>query len=233
MGHKMMFHYRWYRPRDQKQMSEWLAFDTLRGGGRGQILGAAKIFSERQVGRMAIVGCTDHNCPLIEKTATMAMAALNSHVTEQEFLFGSRPGMSDFAWMGQLSQLAVDPTPYDLMRKDAPFLMRWLANLDDASGIEGEWNDPAAPTAQAVHTLLDMAGEVYFPFLIANAEALERGDKEFHCSGYGLPYTQGTFKYQVKCLAELRARFAALSSAAKERLESDLKNSDCWNVLEN
>lgn len=231
-GTKMMFHYRWYRERDQKQMSEWLSFDSNPGSGRDKIQGAAKIFRDRQVGRMAIVGCTDHNMPLIEKTATMTMAALDAHVTEHPYLFGSQPAMSDFAWMGQLSQLAVDPTPHDLMRKDAPFLMRWLANLDDASGVEGTWNDPAAPTPPAVHTLLDIAGQVYFPFLLANAEALARGEKEFHSSGYGLPYSQGTFKYQAKCLAELRQRFAALSPGAKERLESDLKGSECWEPLE-
>ena len=31
----------------------------------------------------------------------------------------------------------------------------------------------------------------------------------------GLPYEQGTFKYQVKCLADLRTRYAALDGAAK------------------
>jgi glutathione S-transferase len=230
---KMMFHYRWFRPRDQKQMSEWLAFDSLPGEGRETQLGAAKFFAERQIGRMAIVGCTEHNQALIEKTATMAMAAFNSHVTEEAYLFGSRPSLADFSWFGQMSQLAVDPTPADLMRAEAPSFYRWIAQIDDASGIEGTWNDAAQPTPQAVHTLLGMAGEVYLPFLVANAKALDRADDTFHTSGYGLPYSQGAFKYQAKCLNELRSRFAALSAGAKERLEHDLKNSDCWNVLEN
>ena len=55
-GTKAMFHYRWFRERDQKQMSEWLSFDRLRGHGRQAILQSAEVFRTRQVGRMALVG---------------------------------------------------------------------------------------------------------------------------------------------------------------------------------
>ena len=57
-GTKAMFHYRWFRERDQAQMSRWLAFDRLHGKGRDAIERAAAMFRERQVGRMALVGCT-------------------------------------------------------------------------------------------------------------------------------------------------------------------------------
>ena len=32
-GTKLMFHYRWFRERDQVRMSEWLSFDRAGGGG--------------------------------------------------------------------------------------------------------------------------------------------------------------------------------------------------------
>lgn len=225
-GTKMMFHYRWFLPRDQKQMSAWLAFDRLTGRGVDAIRKHAQAFSDRQVGRMALVGCTAGNRPLIEETAKRVLALLEAHVTEETFLFGSRPSLADFGWMGQLSQLAVDPTPNDLLRETAPFTYRWLSQLDDASGVEGEWRKPTEilPPA-AVMGLLKMAAEVYFPFLLANSEAMKAGKDTFSFSALGHSYEQGTFKYQIKCLFALREAYGDLSGAAREKLVPVLRAS--------
>lgn len=218
-GTKAMFHYRWFRERDQTQMSQWLAFDRLKGRGRGAIQAAADMFRERQVGRMALVGCTPQNAPLIEETARRIYGLFDQLAADEPYLFGARPSLGDFAWFGQLSQLAVDPTPHDLMRETAPLLMRWLLNIDDASGVEGDWRDPAlAPTA-AVEGLLALAGEVYLPFLAANARAIGAGEDSFTVELMGRPYSQGVFRYQARCLAELRAAYAGLSDAARRRVD--------------
>jgi glutathione S-transferase len=231
-GTKAMFHYRWYRERDQKQMAEWLAFDRLHGKGRDAILKAAAAFGSRQIGRMPIVGCTPQNAPVIEESANRILALFEAMVTEELYLFGARPSLADFGWMGQLSQLAVDPTPQDLMRDKYPFTYRWLANLDDASGVEGEWRDPAQPMSAAVRGLLKLAGEIYFPFLIANAQAVAKGAETFSVQLLGHPYTQGAFKYQVKCLAELRAAYAKLDAQAKAKIKLLLAEAGCLAPLE-
>ena len=106
-GTKAMFHYRWYRERDQKQMSEWLSFDRLQGHGRKAIFESAGQFRTRQVGRMAMVGCTPQNAPIIEESARQIMALFEAHVTEEAYLFGTRPSLADFGWMGQLSWLSI------------------------------------------------------------------------------------------------------------------------------
>jgi glutathione S-transferase len=230
-GTKAMFHYRWFRERDQKQMSEWLAFDRLKGKGRETILKAAKAFRDRQVGRMPIVGCTPENAPIIEESARRIMALFEAHVTEDLFLFGSRPSLADFGWLGQLSQLAVDPTPQDLMRADYPFTFRWLANLDDASGLEGDWRDPDAPLAGAVTGLLKLAGEIYFPFLLANAEAVSKKEETFGVELLGHTYKQGAFRYQVKCLSELRWAFSKLDPDSKKKAAAVLDQAGCLKPL--
>lgn len=221
-GTKAMFLYRWLRERDQARTSEWLAFDRLAGHGRDAILGHAARFRDRQVGRMALVGCTAANAPLVEASAERVMALLDAHVTGHRFLFGTRPSLADFGWMGQLSQLANDPTPSERMRERFPFLFRWLMHLDDASGIEGDWVDPAAPLAPALRGLLAVAAEIYFPFLEANAAAIAEGRETFAFEAWGMRYEQGTFRYQVRCLQALRDAWRSLPDAARERVDDAL-----------
>lgn len=221
-GTKAMFLYRWLRERDQRQMSEWLAFDRYTGFGLERIMKHAASFRDRQVGRMALVGCTQANAPLVEASNDRVMALLDAHVTGERFLFGSRPSIADFGWLGQLSQLANDPTSAEHMRERFPWLFRWLMQLDDASGVEGAWRPPEAPTSAAVAGMLAVAAEVYFPFLEANAAAIAAGRDTFRFEAWGLPYEQGTFKYQVRCLQELRALYRALPEAARARVDADL-----------
>lgn len=212
---KAMFGYRWLEEVDQVQMSRWLAFDNMKGGTLEQSQQFAEQFRARQVGRMALVGCTRENFPLIEASTRAVLAALEAHVVDRHCLFGTRPSMAEFGIFGQLSQLGTDPTPQAMMRADYPYTYRWLAHVDDMSGVEGEWEPGFTPV---VRELVRIAGEVYAPFLLANEAALEAGEERFRMTAMGLPYEQGTFRYQVRCLRELRTRHAALDQASRDSL---------------
>lgn len=216
---KAMFGYRWLEEVDQIQMSRWLAFDNMKGGGLEQSQHFAQQFRARQVSRMALVGCTRENFPLIEASTRAVLSALEAHVVNRHCLFGTRPSMAEFGIYGQLSQLGTDPTPQAMMRADYPYAYRWLAHVDDMSGLEGEWEPGFAPV---VTELVRIAGQVYVPFLRANEQAAEAGEETFSMEAMDLPYTQGVFKYQLKCLRELRARFARLEGAAREQVNSIL-----------
>ncbi len=229
---KAMFGYRWLQEADQIQMSRWLAFDALKGGGLQESQGYAEQFRARQVGRMAIVGCTAENFSLIEASSRALLDALEAHVVDGHCLFGSRPSIAEFGMFGQLSQLGVDPTAQMMMRKDYPYSYRWLLHVDDMSGIDGAWDADDAPLSPIITAWLHQVGEIYMPFLLANAAAIEAGQETFQITAMCLPYAQGVFKYQVKCLGDLRARYAALDSDAKAKLDPLLMEAGCLTALQ-
>lgn len=68
--------------------------------------------------------------------ARAVLAALEAHVVEHHCLFGTRPSLAEFGIFGQLSQLGTDPTAQTIMRADYPYTYRWLAHIDDMSGVE-------------------------------------------------------------------------------------------------
>jgi hypothetical protein len=102
--------------------------------------------------------------------------------------------------------------------------------MDDMSGIEGEWRKGRERPA-IIEQLLRIAGEIYFPFLIANAAAAAKGAEALTFEALGLPFTQGVFKYQVKCLDALRAAYHALSPNVREELDPLLARTGCRNAL--
>ncbi len=76
-----------------------------------------------------------------------------------------------------------------------------------------------------------MAGDIYLPFLEANARALKESRGAFSIKARGMPYRQGPFRYQTKCLVQLRRRFHSLDRGARERLDPVLKDTGCYPVL--
>ncbi|OAO00637.1 hypothetical protein A8B75_18085 [Sphingomonadales bacterium EhC05] len=229
---KAMFGYRWLEEVDQIQMSRWLTFDAMKGGGLEQSQDMAEHIRGRQVGRMAIVGCTQENFPLIEATTRAVLKALEDHVVNEHWLFGGRPSLAEISIYGQLSQLGVDPTAQTMMRADFPYALRWLLHVEDASGVEGEWGEPSAPLKPVVRQLLSEVGRVYVPFLLANAIAADAGQKTFRIEVDGMPYEQGTFKYQLKCLADLRERYIALPDEARQQIDPVLDAAGCRELFQ-
>lgn len=219
---KMMFHYRWHGQADREHYSRKGVFDLLGGAGRETIEQAAAAFRQRQIARMPLVGCTEQNRPLIEETFHELSALLDRHVTERHFLFGNRPSVADFALYGQLSQLANDPTPAGMLRRQAPYAWSWVSHVDDASGIEGEWLDGEDAGSELLDGLLRLCREIYLPYLAANAAAVSAGEERFEVELRGQRYSQGAFRYQAKCLARLRERHAKLAPADRDRVHRAL-----------
>ena len=229
---KAMFYYRFRDEADQKYATLWVVDDARPDLDGAALMEAAEAFRQRQVGRVPLVGATAENGPVIEASYRRLLAILEAHVGHGRFLFGSRPALADFGLFGQLKTLGTDPTPMAIMRTEAPRVEHWVRRLDDASGAEGEWIDPEAPLPVVVVELLKLAGDLYLPFLTANAEAGARGDASFATTLFGKPYAPGVFGYQVKCLNRLREELAALSGPALARTRAALEAAGCWEALE-
>ncbi|MEL7232220.1 MAG: glutathione S-transferase family protein [Pseudomonadota bacterium] len=216
---KAMFHYRWAYEDDAEWCANWLMYDSLPNAGQEQVEAAAADIRARQISRMALVGCTPETGPLIEASWKRVCRHLEAMaLSDQRFLFGERISLADLAFYGQLKVMSYDPTPMAWLRKETPYLYRWLDHADDASGIEGDWGDAlSVPTK----VLLGEVGTTYLPFLKANLDALEAGEKTFSLRIEDGVYTQGTFGYQAKCLQNLRKEWAGLSEEHRVTL-SDL-----------
>ena len=228
---KAMYFYRWFHPEYRKLTSELIAYDMRFGGGLPAMQAWAKTFRDRQAERLELVGCTEANRPMIERIAQQFLDALEPHVVETPFLFGSRPSLADFGLFGQLSQFVVDLAVIERARERAPFTMRWILLVHDLSGVEGGWRTDDEPRADAVRSLLEIAGRDYLPFLVANARAIDDGSSTVRHESHGLAYEQAPFKYQAKCLAELRRRYAALGADARRDVDPLLEETNCARVL--
>jgi glutathione S-transferase len=228
---KPLFLYRWWDPEDQAYVSRWAGEEWSTSEAATGSLEEIEEFRRRQLSRMSILGATAENKPLLEESYRRILAAFEPHVAMTNYLFGSRPSLADFAWFGQLSQLATDPTPMRTLRERAPFTDHWVRRLDDASGVDGEWHSRQRALEGWVEALLRIAGELYLPFLVANAEAFARGLERLEIEVWGLPYALAPFKYQVKCLQQLRDKFAALDFPDRDALQPILARTGCWEPL--
>ena len=228
---KMMFHYRWRDEQDQLYCSRWIISDTRPGLDIDAFEDAANAIKERQVGRLPLVGSTLQNAPVIEAGFLRLIRLLGRTLDKDGYLFGSRPSLADFGLLGQLKTLADDPTPMRVMRAVAGRLTNWVRRNDDASGIEGNWNETNAELSEAVIGLLQMAGDTYLPFLEANAKSLEAGREEVCLTLCGQDYVQAPFRYQAKCYSRLRNLFAELDADSRARLEPVLSRAGCTPYL--
>ena len=185
-------------------------------------------FRRRQISRMPILGATAENKPLLEQSYHRILAAFEPHVGMTKYLFGSRPSLADFAWFGQLSEMATDPTPMRMMREIAPFTDHWTRRLDDASGVDGEWYPREQALSGMAEALLRIAGELYLPFLVANAEAFAKGLERVEIKVWGCLMRCRRSSIRSNVSICIREKFAALSAEHRTALQPVLERTGCW-----
>ena len=231
---KAMFHYRWHYQADLEMAGSVLPHYADVTQPDSKMAEAKKAFTERQVGRLYVVGSSDTTAPVIEAAYQRFLAALNAHLQRCPFIMGQRPGSADFACFGQLTQLAhFDPTPSQLTVRGFPRVHAWVSKVEDLSGLEpsedGFLDMGALP--DTVQPLLAEIGRTYAPVMLANARALEEGKSKAEAQVDGKPWVQAPFPYQGKCLQWLRVEYARLDGADRARVDAALAGTGCEALL--
>jgi hypothetical protein len=195
---------------------------------------AKDYFSKRQIDRLYVVGSNDTTATVIDASYRRFLQAMDAHLASQPFMLGSRPGAGDFAIMGQLSQLVgFDPTPRDITYQLSPRTVAWTLMTDDLSGLQpssDDWNT-IKEVPDSLSGILNEVGRVYAPALLANAKALQAGEKHWETEIDGALWTQQTFPYQGKCLQWINEQYQALSDIDKQKVDTLLSATGCEKLL--
>ena len=231
---RYMFHYRWHPPADADNAGTLLPLGTdasLTSEAHRRI---KKMFTERQVGRLYVVGSSDETAPIIEASYRRFLGAMESHLARQPFMLGGRPGAGDFALYGQLTQLVgFDPTPRAIAHEVSPRTVAWVGRVEDLSGldpVEADWIGLEAQP-DTLRAILAEIGRTYVPALLANAKALQLGAKNWETEIDGARWTQPTFPYQAKCFRWINEQYAELGTSDRGRVDAVLAGTGCEAVI--
>jgi len=213
-----MFYSRWTTDRiwcGNRQMAGWSEpiSDT-------ELSLRATSFLERQSSQLS----NSNLDPDQMQAATQAFyAAMENLLSQQHFLFGSRPSIADFALYGQLTQYAVDPTLCNLMKETAIRTYQWTHLVDDLSGWEGDWLSMDEIHPQIIAPFLKLLADYYLPMGELMLALSKDQDLSTKVNGPG---------YRAKTLLDLKSRLTALPEEAKTFLEPLLKQEGCWEGLQ-
>ena len=180
--------------------------------------------------RLYVVGSDETTAPIIDASYRRFLAAMEAHLSQQPYMLGHRPGASDFALYGQLTQLVgFDPTPRAIAHQTSLRTVAWVDQMADLSGLEVQeagWTS-LEQQPESLRGLLAELGRMYVPALLANARALQAGEKNWQVEFDGALWSQQTFPYQVKCLNWIKQRYAKLSAEDRQRVDLALDGSGC------
>lgn len=231
---KFMFHYRWHFSQDADNAGTQLALSmdvTLADDTLQQF---KSFFSDRQIGRLGYVGSNATTAPIIDASYRRLLSLLEEHLKNQPFLLGDKPASGDFALFGQLSQLiGFDPTPREIAYDISPRTVAWVGTLEDQSGLEHEqkaWTALESLPA-TIKNILEEVGRTYVPALLANAEALAAGEKQWQTEIDGCLWSQQSFPYQGKCLQWINKEYQNLSQADQQRINQLIAGTGCDALL--
>ena len=231
---KYMFHYRWHAQLDADNAGTLLPLSMDVSMPADAHKEFKRYVEDRQVNRLYVVGSNDTTAAVIDASYRRFLAAMENHLGNQKFMLGNRPAAGDFGLYGQLSQLVgFDPTPRAIAHEVSPRTVAWVDLMRDQSGLEPTEQDwlGLADQPESLRGLLQEIGRMYAPAQLANAQAVEAGEKTWEAEIDGAPWSQQTFPYQAKCLRWTVERYRALSESDRANVDALLEGTGVENML--
>jgi hypothetical protein len=230
-----MFHYRWHFETDADNAGTKLPLSMDVSMPQEQFEQFKDFISQRQIERLWVVGSNEETAPIIDASYRRFLAAMESHLANQPFMLGKRPGAGDFGLFGQLSQLVgFDPTSREIAHDVSPRTVGWVDKMPDGSGLMPDASDWIAVEDQpaSLKRVLSEIGRVYTPAQLANAHAVMTQEKTWQCEIDGAAWRQRTFPYQAKCLQWTRDHYGQLSTTDRGRVDALIAGTGIEPMLE-
>ena len=232
---KYMFHYRWYFDEDADNASTLLPLIDLAVNMPNEILKDAKKYvHDRQTGRLWVVGSNETTADLIDASYKRFLKLMDDHLSISKFLFGEKPSSADFAIYGQLTQLiGFEPTSRKIAYDNSLRLVSWQDVMADLSGhdIENSNWTPLEESPASLKEIMKEFGRMYVPALIANSNAIMKGEETWETEIDGSVWKQKAFPYQAKCLKWIKEEFDALNENDQLRVKTFLDGTGCEILL--
>ena len=171
---------------------------------------------------------------LLEQSWRDYLAALETLLAERPYILGGRFTLADAAAYGQLGMNLVDQEAAQLLQQLAPRCFRWLCDIRDGrhAGSAGVLSSDPPPGP-----LLALVGETFAALMAQNETAYEAasaaGETLFNEAAFdadralydgelrGHPFRAVAKTFQVAVWRDLKAQWAALGRAGRERLYRD------------
>ncbi len=129
--------------------------------------------------------------------------------------------------------MGFDPTPRAITHEVSPRTVAWVGTMEDRGGLDLEKNHWAELESlpSTVYDILKEIGRSYVPALLANAQALMAGEKEWETEIDGQVWSQRSFPYQGKCLQWINEEYQKLSASDQQRVDSWIAGTGCEALL--
>lgn len=225
---KAMFLNRWSQSPDKEAAATRVLEQIFSGKAPARKRDARTSVITRMTERLAIVGATPENAPVITASFQRFATLFNAHLEKHLFIFGGRPSAADFALAGQLQQMLLDPTTNTWLNERAPFIVAWCEFMEAPKA-----GAPFASLEEVAETLLplirDEVAKTFLPWAEANSAALSKRKKEVSVDLEDGPYAQTTQRYAAKSYRAVKKAVDKLKKA--DGLSAFLKDAGAKDIF--